>query len=339
MLLSFYILYYSIKYKKAVKQYFAISKLYFDFCKISLSKFLIFIDKPRNFSYNMSIMKIINEIQFNNIEALRLFTSIAKPRKNNLRIHYHTSIEISLILRGKGIYKTSDKTYAIQEGDIFFYRPNEAHCITDIEAEGMELLNLHIAPYYLYTNLQNALNSNYVKILAANFPLKSNKLNDILSSEQFEEVKNLFLSIRREMESKKSDYVTFVCNYISAILILISRFHKNAKFSQKEKQNYPRLLQAVKYIDTHFKDNITLDGIAQNVGYSKCYFSSIFKKCMGMSIWDYICIKRIEESLTLIKTTDQNIADIALESGFNNAVNFNKLFKKYTNVTPNFFRK
>jgi AraC-like DNA-binding protein len=284
-------------------------------------------------------MKIINEIKFNNIEALRLFTSIANPRKNNLRIHYHTLIEISLILRGKGIYKTNDKTYTIQEGDIFFYRPNEAHCITDIEAGGMELLNLHIAPYYLYTNLQNALNSNYVKILAANFPLKSNKLNDILSSEQFEEVKNLFLSIRREMESKKSDYVTFVCNYISAILILISRSYKNAKFSQKEKQSYQRLLQAIKYIDTHFKDDITLDGIAQNVGYSRCYFSSIFKKCMGMSIWDYICIKRIEESLTLIKTTDQNIADIALECGFNNAVNFNRLFKKYTNVTPNFFRK
>ena len=328
-----------MKYKKVVKQYFAISKLYFDFYKIPLSKFLVSIDKSRRFSYNMTTMKIINEIQFNNIEALRLFTSIAKPRKNNLRIHYHTLIEISLILRGKGIYKTNDKTYTIQEGDIFFYRPNEAHCITDIEAEGMELLNLHIAPYYLYTNLQNALNSNYVKILAANFPLKSNKLNDILSSEQFEEVKNLFLSIRREMESKKSDYVTFVCNYISASLILISRSYKNAKFSQKEKQSYQRLLQAIKYIDTHFKDDITLDGIAQNVGYSRCYFSSIFKKCMGMSIWDYICIKRIEESLTLIKTTDQNIADIALECGFNNAVNFNRLFKKYTNVTPNFFRK
>jgi AraC-like DNA-binding protein len=183
------------------------------------------------------------------------------------------------------------------------------------------------------------LNSNYIKILAANFPLKSNKLNDTLSPEQFVEVKNLILSIRREMESKKSDYITFVCNYISAILILISRSYKNAKFSQKEKQSYQRLIQAIKYIDTHFKENITLDSIAQKVGYSRCYFSSIFKKCMGMPIWDYICIKRIEESLTQIKTTEKNIADIALDCGFNNAVNFNKLFKKYTNVTPNFFRK
>ena len=284
-------------------------------------------------------MKIINEIQSNNIDAIRLFTSTAKPRKNNLRIHYHSLIEISLILRGQGIYKINNNTYTIQDGDIFFYRPNEAHCITDIEEEGMELLNLHISPYYLYTNFQNALNSNYIKILVANFPLKSNKINDTLSIEQLEEVKRLILSIRREMENKKSDYTTFVCNYISAILILISRSYKNAKFSQKEKQSYQKLIQGIKYIDTHFKDNITLEKIAQKVGYSKCYFSSIFKQCMGMSLWDYICIKRIEEALTQIKTTDKNIADIALDCGFNNAVNFNKLFKKYTNVTPIFFRK
>lgn len=284
-------------------------------------------------------MKIIHEIKFNNVDALRLFTSLATPRKNNLRIHYHTAIEISLILSGKGLYKTNNSSYPVNKGDIFFFRPNEAHCITDIEADGMELLNLHISPYYLYTNLQNALSSNYIKILATSFPLKSNKINDTLPLEQVQEITNLILTIRKELESKKSDYITFVCNYISTILILFSRTYKNSKFSKNEKQNYQKLLQAIKYIDTHFKEDISLESIAKKVAYSRCYFSSIFKKCMGMSIWDYICIKRIEESLTLIKTTDKNIADIAFECGFNNTVNFNKLFKKYTNVTPNFFRK
>lgn len=148
-------------------------------------------------------MKIIHEIQFNNVDALRLFTSTAESRKNNLRIHYHTLIEISLILRGKGLYKINNTVYSIQEGDIFFFRPNEAHCITDIEKNGMELLNLHIAPYYLYTNFQNALSSNYIKILATNFPLISNKINETLSQEQIEEIKRLILSIRHEFETKK----------------------------------------------------------------------------------------------------------------------------------------
>jgi xylan 1,4-beta-xylosidase len=284
-------------------------------------------------------MKIIHEVQFNNADALRLFTSNAEARKNNLRIHYHTLIEISLVLRGKGLYKAGNAVYSIQEGDIFFFRPNEAHCITDIEENGMELLNLHIAPYYLYTNFQNALNNNYIKILAANFPLVSNKINDTLPPEQIETIKTFIFSIRSEFEQKRNDYVTLINNYISTILILFSRSYKNNRFSQKEKKNYQKLLSAVKYIDTHYKEDITLDLLAQKVAYSRCYFSSIFKKCMGMSIGDYICIKRIEEALTLIKTTDKNIADIALDCGFNNTVNFNKFFKKYTNVSPSSFRK
>lgn len=284
-------------------------------------------------------MKVIHEIQFNGADALRLFTSEAKPRKGNLRIHYHSLIEISLILHGNGIYKVNDSSYTIKAGDIFFFRPNEAHCITDIEDDGMELLNLHIAPYYLYTNFQNALNAHYTKILTASFPLISHKINDTLSQEQIAAITNFILSIRREYEEKQSDYVTFANNYISSILILFSRAYKNKRFSQKEKQSYQKLIKAIKYIDTHYKEPLSLELLAQKVSYSRCYFSSIFKKCMGMSIWDYVSIKRIEDALTRIKTTDKNISEIALDCGFNNMVNFNKIFKKYTNVSPSTFRK
>ena len=143
----------------------------------------------------------------------------------------------------------------------------------------------------------------------------------------------------KEYEKKESDYVTLVNNYISAILIHISRAYKITTFSKKEKNSYKKLLLATEYIDSHYKENITLDGVAEKVAYSRCYFSSTFKRCMGMSVWDYICIKRIEEALMLIKTTDKNILDIALECGFNNAANFNKIFKKYTNISPGSFRK
>lgn len=284
-------------------------------------------------------MKIIAEIKRNDSVALRLFSSSAAKRKNNLRIHYHSLIEISLIVKGRGIYKTNEKSYPISEGDIFFFRPNEAHCVTDIEEGGMELLNLHVAPYYLYTRFQNALTSNYAKILAANFPLLSNKINDTLPSERIEEIKTLLSAVKRELEDKQSDYVACVNNYISAVLILFSRAYEDERFSQKEKQSYQKLLTAVKHIDNHFKENLTLQELADVVGYSRCYFSSLFKKCMGMSVWDYICIKRMEEALSQIKTTDKNILDVALDCGFNNTVNFNKIFKKYTNVAPNAFRK
>lgn len=284
-------------------------------------------------------MKIIQEITFQNREALRLFTSAAAPRKNNMRIHYHSMIELSIILHGSGIYKVSDKLYPIAAGDVFFFRPNEAHCITDIDERGMELLNLHIAPYYLYTNFESAINSEYIKILSTNFPLISNKINDTLPEEQADEIRRLIFSIRKEFETQLSDYVTMIKNYISSFFITLSRVYKEKRISQGEKQNYQKTVSSIAYIDRNFKAEITLDEISASVGYSRCYFSSIFKKCMGMSVWDYICIKRIEEALSLIKNTDKNILEIATECGFNNTVNFNKVFRKYTNLSPSSFRK
>lgn len=290
------------------------------------------------FVYSIT-MKIIHELEFNNSLALRLFVSEASPRRNSIRIHYHSLIELSLVLSGSGKYKINNQVYSINEGDIFFFRPNEAHCITDVEENGMTLLNLHIAPYYLYTNLQGALNTGYIKLLTSNFKLISNKISETLNEEENHKINNLILSIKDELETRQSDYVTLTNNYISTILIFLSRKYDKQRFSQKEKQSYQKLLQTIQYIDLNYKENITLDSLAQNVAYSRCYFSTIFKKCMGMSVWDYICIKRIEEALSLIKTTDKNILDIALECGFNNTVNFNKIFKKYTNLLPSTFRK
>lgn len=284
-------------------------------------------------------MKIIHEIKINDTDAIRLFTSDAEPRKNNLRIHYHSLIELSVILSGRGKYKVKDTFYNINEGDLFFFRPNEAHCITDIDDGGMLLLNLHISPSYLYSNFQNVQSSNFIKILSASFPLATNRINDTLKEEHMDEVKRLFFSVKREFEERETDYLSLVNNYISAILIRISRAYGITNFSKKEMQSYKKLLFATQYIDEHYKEGITLDGLAEKVSYSRCYFSSMFKRCMGMSVWDYICIKRIEEALTLIKTTDKNILDIAMECGFNNSANFNKIFKKYTNVSPMAFRK
>ena len=283
-------------------------------------------------------MEIINTIQLNQTDAVKLFRSLAAARSNNLRIHYHSMIELSLIVRGSGIYKTQSQTYAIAPGDIFFYRPNESHCITDIDVGDMELLNLHIAPYYLYTNLQNSLTSAYIKILSVNFPMKSNRVNDFLSAAQLEEVRSLMLDIKAEMENAQSDYTICVNNNISALMIRLSRAHTASVSDQAEPRSYHRVAAAIAFIDANFKSDITLEKIAAHIGYSRCYFSTVFKQCMGMSPWDYISIKRIEEAMTLIRTTNRSILEIATACGFNNTVNFCRIFKKYTNLLPSSFR-
>lgn len=284
-------------------------------------------------------MKTNNESSFIDEKKLRIFLSDATPRKNHVRIHYHTMIELSLILRGTGLYKIGENVHEIKPNDVFFFRPNEAHCITDIHENGMLLLNLHISPLYLYGSFPNALHSDYIRILSANYPLQSNRLTDLIPENELDKIRNLLKNALREYEARQSDYVTLIDNYISTAFIYLARLCADKTVRSVQTQNYQRIIASMAYIDENYKEDVTLEGLASQSGYSRCYFSSIFKQCLGMSVWDYICIKRVEQALTLIKTTDKSILEIATSCGFNNTVNFNKIFKKYTNLFPSAFRK
>ena len=281
---------------------------------------------------------MINTIQQNDIDVVRMFYSQAEERKGNIRIHYHTMLELSMILQGKGTYQTHDRIYQIQQGDIFFYRPNESHCISDIEYPHMTLLNLHISPLYLHTNFPVLLQTGCLYMLSSNFKLASNKINDFLSEKQVEVIKSYMLSIRDEMAEAQSNYNIAVNAYLSLILVQLERILQPTYQKESNELNINRIWTAVEYIDLHFRERISLAEIAEKVGYSRCHFSTMFRKFMGMSPWDYVSIKRIEESLTMIRTTDLSILEIAYACGFNNSANFNRTFKKFTNLLPSSFR-
>lgn len=58
-----------------------------------------------------------------------------------------------------------------------------------------------------------------------------------------------------------------------------------------------------------------------------------------MTTWDYINIKRIDKAISLLSTTDETILNIATQCGFNNSANFNRIFKKITQLTPKQYRR
>ena len=97
---------------------------------------------------------------------------------------------------------------------------------------------------------------------------------------------------------------------------------------------------AMDYINRHLPDELTLEEIAKRADMSPNYFSHIFKKTVGVALWDYITSKRIESAMTLItERPDRNMLDIAVDCGFNNTANFNKMFRRVTGMTPSKFRR
>jgi two-component system, response regulator YesN len=97
--------------------------------------------------------------------------------------------------------------------------------------------------------------------------------------------------------------------------------------------------KAINYIHQHFMSgDLSVESIADVIGYSANYFSKAFRKVTGMKILDYISGVRMEEAQRLLKETNLSISDVAIQSGFININYFYFAFKKTTGMTPDNYR-
>ncbi len=104
--------------------------------------------------------------------------------------------------------------------------------------------------------------------------------------------------------------------------------------------NYsPVIENVVNYIEFNFTENLTLKKIAGEFYVNASYLSARFKKEVGMTITDYVNLKKIDRASYLLNNTKMPIQQISGSVGIMDENYFSRLFKKYKNITPNEYRK
>lgn len=96
---------------------------------------------------------------------------------------------------------------------------------------------------------------------------------------------------------------------------------------------------ALKYMEAHYNETMSMDDVAKFVNVSYHYFSKLFKQQTGMSFTDYLTDIRIEKSKEMLLKTQRSVKDISLEIGYNDPNYYSKIFKKLTGLTPSEFRE
>lgn len=283
------------------------------------------------------MIKEIGELLGSDGSKLLKMWEVSVPHgKRQLIRHSHICFEITLITDGCGIYTVGDIEYAIKPGEIFVFASNEQHCVTEIGENGLNMINLHFEPRYLWGRSFDSLTP-----LNTNFCFKhSETFCNCISPDRANALSGFFLMIAEEFDKKRAEYALQIKSLLNMIIINLIR---NQGYSPENvtvyKDKYKSIRQAVKYIDAHFSEELTLNILAELSGVTPNYFSSLFHEVSGIPLWDYINSRRIEAAMHLLKSEKSlNILDVAAKCGFNNTANFNKAFKKITGITPKEYR-
>ncbi|KRE46393.1 response regulator [Paenibacillus sp. Soil724D2] len=105
---------------------------------------------------------------------------------------------------------------------------------------------------------------------------------------------------------------------------------QNLTNTQVDEANNRIVYETKTYIEGHFCDKgLKLQDIADAVHLSPNYLSYLFKKVMGVNIWDYVTKLRMEKGKQLILTTDKRRYEISEEIGYESPEHFSKIFKKH----------
>lgn len=113
---------------------------------------------------------------------------------------------------------------------------------------------------------------------------------------------------------------------------LMSRYleFRSLKLGNKDS----RIDKSLKYIHENINDEISISQLADIACLTEDHFIKLFKKEVSYTPLQYILQKKIEKAQLLLITSNMQIREIAAELSIDNVSYFNRLFKKYTQMTP-----
>lgn len=248
--------------------------------------------------------------------------------------HWHLPGEIISPLENTYEVTLAGDTLVLQPGDILVISPGELHSIKAPETGIRYILN------YSPTHFEQIRDISFLFAMLRPYYLLRVEEKPALAGELF----SLLQQIEGEYfgDTPYCDGAMFTLLFsffvrLGRYTINLERFQGSTQTKQHE---YTTLFMSVcNYINQHCTENLSLDAMAKNAGFSKYHFCRLFKEFTGTTFHDYLTNSRILWAKNLLGDSSISITEISMRSGFNSLSTFNRIFREQLGCTPSEYRK
>lgn len=258
-----------------------------------------------------------------------------------VRWHWHDELELVFIHEGCGEFHVSDDSYILSEGQGLLVNQGMLHSFNIAEgSENCIYSSIVFHPSFLLSYNQTKLCSIYLHPVISNHALAGLPLSADVPYEK--DILDLLKQIIKINKERQYCYELYTKDYLMRLWILLLERHiretriapetRDTRISMDE----ARAKEAIRFIEEHYADPISLDDIAASIHVSKSECCRCIRRCMKMTPFEYLMKYRIFIAAGLLCDGDSSdsVATLASKVGFNSSSYFNKLFRKYMNCTP-----
>lgn len=288
--------------------------------------------------------KIIEALSTHFTKASRV--SILHP----VRVAHQQELENRLILVRRGVLQFDEGKQTVRAGQILFVPSGIMFSLTYRGLHDEDPLELSQDALIKYS--ESYFDSSGDDIVTVVFDAKAfGSLNFFRSlnipSLVFENatIADLLLRVTKEKEEEKIGWERIAHAYIEQIMVYLLRyFSENKLFVEEFATNLsylhdPRLIKLVSYIRENLNGDLSNRRLAEVADVSEDYVGQYFKMLTGINPQDYIEYQRMEQAVTLLRTTKNTIRSISQEVGYQDTAYFCRRFKMMFGIPAGKMRK
>ena len=224
--------------------------------------------------------------------------------------HFANTIEILLTKGIEGNILINENRENFQEKSAFYIPPGTIHSMKYLKGgDFIVCFQINIEKLKEYIDLENILLADGFIIESSYCCIDFDRLYDNIDT----------------LKTCKSVRKEIVC-----ILNIFDCFRK-----QNEQIDSPvnsKMKAIILYVENNYQNKITLESISSELGYHKNYFSSLFKKTMGVSFQKYLNNVRISHACNILQYN--SMTETCEKCGFSDESYFIKVFKDTLGITP-----
>jgi len=254
-------------------------------------------------------------------------------------LHRHKELQITWIIKGEGTLIAGSCMQRFQPGDIYIFGSNQPHVFKSDASyfdkssnKTVHGLTFFVDPRGLFSNLLELPEMKHVKrfMEAAKMGLQIPDSNQKSMVDKMMKVKNARNGFRL------SSFIELL-QVFASIRKLKMLSNSYTEYSIKESEGL-RMNEIYQYTMNHFTENITLEQISGVAYLTPQAFCRYFKKHTRKTYITFLNEVRISEACKKIVSDNfENLASVAYQTGFTNAVTFNRVFKKVVGKPPKHF--
>lgn len=110
-------------------------------------------------------------------------------------------------------------------------------------------------------------------------------------------------------------------------------------YRRKQAPINPTVLRALRFIETHAAERISLSRVAKEVGLARNYMSSLFHRETGVTMTEYIHRVRIRRAVSLLQGGNIPMTEVAKRVGYGSYRHFHRRFSRLLAVSPTHFQR